>query len=158
VSLLIEIVRTVRNMRAELRIEPAKLVSEMVILAGADERRLLEEHMALLAKMTRCERWVFIPDEQAVADLKCATGLAGVVRLYLPLTQFGDLLDKEIARLRKELNALESERLRVDSQLANDAFVARAPVAVVQKLRDRSVEIVRQLEVVQQTLARWEGA
>lgn len=158
VSLLIEIVRTVRNMRAELRIEPAKLVSEMVILAGADERRLLEEHMALLAKMTRCERWVFIPDEQAVADLKCATGLAGVVRLYLPLTQFGDLLDKEIARLRKELNALESERLRVDSQLANDAFAARAPVAVVQKLRDRSVEIVRQLEVVQQTLARWEGA
>ena len=66
-----------------------------------------------------------------------------------------DVVEKEIARLTKERDALENEKTRVEGQLANEAFVAKAPAAVVDKLRTRRGEIDVALTTLRQTLEKW---
>ncbi|MDU1088082.1 MAG: hypothetical protein E7A46_08135 [Finegoldia magna] len=46
-------------------------------------------------------------------------------------------MDKEIARLTKELEKLQSELDRVDKKLANDNFVKKAPEKVINEERDK---------------------
>ncbi|HEY9721430.1 MAG TPA: class I tRNA ligase family protein, partial [Oscillatoriaceae cyanobacterium] len=154
VNLLIETVRTVRNMRAELKIEPAKKADELVLVAAAEDRAALETMAPLIARMSRSEEVRLV--DTAPAIVKAATGHVGETRVILPLEQFGDVLEKEIVRLQKETSSLESELERVRGQLANEAFVAKAPAAVVDKLRARNEEIVVQLESARQQLARWQ--
>jgi valyl-tRNA synthetase len=47
----------------------------------------------------------------------------------------------ERERLSKELSKLEKEQANGDRQLANDAFLAKAPAAVVEGLRRRNSEL-----------------
>ncbi|MNT98783.1 valyl-tRNA synthetase [compost metagenome] len=54
------------------------------------------------------------------------------------------------------MQALEAEGLRINAQLDNQGFVAKAPAAVVDKLRARQDEIVTQLATARQQLAKWQ--
>jgi valyl-tRNA synthetase len=47
----------------------------------------------------------------------------------------------ECERLTKELARFEKEVLNADRQLANEGFLAKAPVTVVEGLRRRSAEL-----------------
>jgi valyl-tRNA synthetase len=153
VALLIDVVRSVRNMRAELKIDPAKLAQELHLVATPADLPVLEAVSGLVGRLARAERVVV---HAGAPDLgKTATGLAGENQILLPLEQFGDVIEKEIQRLGKEQGALEAEQQRVAGQLGNEAFVAKAPAAVVDKLRARQDELKVQLETVRQTLEKW---
>ncbi len=154
-GLLIETVRTLRNMRAELKIEPAKLAPKVFIVATPADRAALERISGLIARMARAEE-VVVAGLDAPPDAgKAATGLAGENQVILPLEGFGDVIAKEVTRLQKELVNLEQEQGRVHGQLGNEAFVGKAPAAVVDKLRARQEEIGTQLETIRQQLAKW---
>jgi valyl-tRNA synthetase len=153
VALLIDVVRTVRNMRAELKIEPAKLAQELHVVAVPADKPVLDAVSGLVGRLARAEKVLVHASAPALG--KAATGLAGENQIFLPLEQFGDVIAKEIQRLGKEQAALEAEQQRVAGQLGNEAFVAKAPAAVVDKLRARQDELKVQLETVRQTLEKW---
>ena len=153
-GLLIEAVRTVRNMRAELKIEPAKRAEKLILVAAPGDKAVLEAVAPYIGRMTRSEQVEILGAAPAIT--KASTGLFGENQAVLPLEQFGDVLEKEIKRLDKELVSLESEKARVAGQLGNEAFVSKAPAAVVDKLRARQEEIEVQLGTVKQQLARWQ--
>ncbi|MFP5501332.1 MAG: class I tRNA ligase family protein, partial [Candidatus Sericytochromatia bacterium] len=153
-GLLIEAVRTVRNMRAELKIEPAKRAEKLILVATPGDKAVLEAVAPYIGRMTRSEQVEILGAAPTIT--KASTGLFGENQAVLPLEQFGDVLEKEIKRLDKELVSLESEKARVAGQLGNEAFVSKAPAAVVDKLRARQEEIEVQLGTVKQQLARWQ--
>ncbi|MNS30520.1 Valine--tRNA ligase [compost metagenome] len=155
-GLLIDAVRTVRNMRAELKIDPAKKADQLIVVAPAKDRAVLEAVAPLIARLSRSEKVEVYGEGQAPEIAKAATGLSGENTLILPLEQFGDVLEKELGRLGKEVQALEAEQGRIAGQLGNEAFVGKAPAAVVDKLRARQDEIVGQLATAHQQLARWQ--
>jgi valyl-tRNA synthetase len=66
--------------------------------------------------------------------------LAAGAELHLPLAGLLDL-DEELARLERERDALDAEARRAEGKLANAAFVAKAPAAVVSKTRARLAEV-----------------
>ncbi|MDB5100049.1 MAG: valine--tRNA ligase [Cyanobacteria bacterium RYN_339] len=156
VALLIDVVRTVRNVRAELKIEPAKLAPEIRVYATDLDKPSLEASASMIARLARAER-VEVASIAAIPTTfeKVATGVAGDCQIHLPLEGFGDVVEKEIQRLGKEQVALEAEQQRVAGQLSNETFVAKAPAAVVEKLRARQDELKGQLETVRQTLEKW---
>ena len=57
-------------------------------------------------------------------------------RLFIPLADMIDI-DKERARLEKELEKATQEIMRLEQKLSNDGFVTKAPPAVVQSERDK---------------------
>jgi valyl-tRNA synthetase len=154
-GLLIDTVRALRNMRAELRVEPAKVAPEVVIVPTAEDHDLLARVAPSIARLGRTERVSVAPVGSAGPAGRCATGLAGENQIFLPLAGFGDVLAREAARLGKEIAALEGEQQRVAGQLGNEAFVAKAPAAVVAKLRARQDELNGQLEALRRQLESW---
>ena len=155
-GLLIDAVRTVRNMRAELKIDPVKKADQLIVVAPSKDRAVLEAVAPLIARLSRSEKVEVFGEGEAPSIAKAATGLSGENTLILPLEQFGDVLEKELARLGKEVQALEAEGLRINAQLDNEGFVSKAPAAVVDKLRARQAELVPQLATARQQLAKWQ--
>ncbi|MEQ1858208.1 MAG: valine--tRNA ligase, partial [Longimicrobiales bacterium] len=82
--------------------------------------------------------------------------LAKGVELFMPLEGVIDL-DRERARLREEIAKLEGLHAGTTKKLANEAFVARAPVEVVQKERDRLTQFEEQASKLREKLASLEG-
>jgi len=62
--------------------------------------------------------------------------LAGPVEIYLPLAVLLDI-SKELERLAKAIAQARPEIARLQSKLANEAFVAKAKPEVVERERER---------------------
>jgi len=70
----------------------------------------------------------------------------------MPLAGLVDL-DKELARLQKEERTIDGVLKRVQKKLANEQFLAKAPPEVVEKEREKEVELERTKEAIQRRLA-----
>jgi valyl-tRNA synthetase len=55
----------------------------------------------------------------------------------------------ELARLNKEMARLQGELAKAQAQLANERFVARAPAAVVEEMKQRQADFTRTLRRLQ---------
>jgi valyl-tRNA synthetase len=152
VELLMDIVRTVRNMRAELGVPAGKKAERLVIQAAGAAAGLLEGVKELVATLTRSEQVDVVPGPVDLA--LAASGVVGDCQLWLPLAGLLDR-EKELKRLQKELEGLDKEAIRLTGQLSNEAFLAKAPDAVVAKLRSRQDELGHQRAVLEGQVKRW---
>jgi len=133
-ELIQEIVRSIRNLRAEKGVAPSKRIAA-TIAAGA-KLGLLEEQsrvLAALAGLTESE--LMISESLAEKPRDAVALVVGPVEIYLPLAGIVDLTEEK-ARLEKELKEAESHIERLEKLLAGD-FANKAPAALVQKERDK---------------------
>lgn len=79
------------------------------------------------------------------------TAVAGGVEIYLPLKDLIDV-EKETARLAKDLEGLTKEIARTKGKLANEKFVAKAPAEVVAKEREKLQSYEEKKRVVEERL------
>ena len=148
-----EIVGVIRNVRNELGVPPGKRGT--AILRVPDEeagKRLADgtDLVALLAKMEEV-RAVSGGDDPSPAGV----GLAGSVEVFLPMKGLVDL-DKERARLNKELDKLQGWIKGCRAKLGNEKFVGNAPAQVVQQQRDLLAENEDKVAKLQDRLAALE--
>jgi valyl-tRNA synthetase len=153
-ALVMDAVRAVRNMRAELGIEPAKRAERLVVQASSATAEAYRQGASYLAHLTRTERVEVTTEPQEIP--LAASGVAGDATLLLPLAGLLDIA-KEVERLRKEESKLQGERDKLAGQLSNEAFLAKAPEAVVEKLRTRQGEVAQALETIATQIARWQA-
>ena len=126
---IMETIKTVRNMRAEVGAAPSK--KSELILNFTDEslRAVFTENQSYLDKLASSDPITILP---AGAD-KPENAMAGVVNgveVFLPLKGLIDV-EKESARLTKELEKLNKEISRLAKKLGNEGFLAKAPADVV---------------------------
>ncbi len=132
-----EIVNVVRNVRNELGVPPGKRGTAMLRVAEQDKMGALKnigDLVALLAKMENVE--VVCGGED---PSPAGVGVAGTVEIFLPMKGLVDL-EKEKARLEKELGKLEGWMKGCRAKLANEKFTANAPGHVVQQQQDLLAE------------------
>jgi valyl-tRNA synthetase len=136
-NLLMDIIRAVRNIRAEVNVPLSKKVDLIVSLTGEAELAIAkrnEEFIRRFCGTSSLELGVNLPSPG-----KAMTAIVTGAELYLPLAGLIDI-EAEIARLEKELKTLNAEVERVEKKLANEGFLAKAPAKVVEeeraKLRD----------------------
>ena len=149
-ELLMDAVRAIRNLRAELNCPPGKEVT--VILRGDSEGlSLLRSHEAYLRSLARVGATEYLaggePPKGAV------TAVVHAVEVYLPL---GDLinLEEERNRLNKEVRKIEAELARVQSKLANPEFLSKAKEAVVSKERQKAAQYEEKIRALNASLRR----
>ncbi|MHB9092275.1 MAG: valine--tRNA ligase, partial [Chloroflexota bacterium] len=133
IDTLIGVIRGIRNARVEYDVEAARHV-EAIIQTGEhydllNSRRLALETLARVRPLT-IERALPAKPPQAL------TVLVGEVETYLPLAGMVDLA-QERERLRKEIEGLTQQATNLRDRLGNEAFIAKAPAAVVEKERER---------------------
>ena len=131
-DLVREVIRSVRNLRAEARIAPQQQIPRAVISVHNDKKLALirssESQITLLTKVEKIE----IIDNSAGKPQKSLASVLDDVQIYLPV---GDLLDvdKEIQRLKNDLSKIDKDIEKGMAKLANPQFVERAPEEVIQK-------------------------
>jgi len=135
IAQVMELIRAVRNARAEYDVEQGRPISA-IIVAG-DRYEMLEQQRLALERLARID-----PEKlRMVRSLedkpeKALALVIGDVEVYLPLAGMIDL-ERERARLSGQLDRLQEEMARAKHLLANGSFVAKAPAEVVQKERDK---------------------
>ena len=133
-SLIQEVVRSIRNTRAEKGVQPAKKIGAFI--AGGEKTSLLESQKSTLCPLANLEpaalKIVAHPDKQPENSVSL---VVSGVEVFLPLA---DLIDptQEKARMTKELADTQGQIERLDALLSSD-FGSKAPPQVVEKERLR---------------------
>ena len=144
-----EVVRAIRNTRAEKRVKPAVKIGA-AIAAGAQTAALrgLAAPLAALARLDPAH--LAIVEHLAERPENSVALVAGAVEIFLPLA---DLIDpaEERARLEKELAEVEGQIARLEKLLASP-FAEKAPPPVVQKERDKLAAAQTQAEKLRKQL------
>ena len=133
-ALIQELVRSIRNLRAEKSVAPSKKLAAQ--FAAGDKTQLLQEQAQTIASLASLDQSL-ISIHQSLKD-KPADSIAlvvGPVEAYLPLAGMVDLAaDKP--RLEKELKEAQSHIERLEKLLSSD-FANKAPAALVAKEREK---------------------
>ena len=129
-----EVIRTIRNMRTEQKVEPGKRI-EAVIAAG-DKTAAFNELKHAIANLAFLDESKLRIDSAVSENLPdmVSTAVSGV-ELYLKLHDSIDA-DKERARLEAELKDVNAQVERLE-KLLGSPFAEKAPAAVVDKERAR---------------------
>jgi valyl-tRNA synthetase len=133
-TIMQDIVRSIRNLRAEKNVQPAKRIAA-TINAG-DKTDLLKEQAGTIASLAGLDDSLFSIHSSLKQKPKDSIALVvGSVEIYLPQAGMVDLAGEK-ARLEKELKETESHIERLEKLLAGD-FANKAPAQVVGKEREK---------------------
>ncbi len=139
-----------RNIRGEQNIKPKQAIPLILQGGNAQDRLRLTTADVLFRRLTRVEEIVWLADgEEAPPN---AMQIVGDLKVMVPLAGLIDTAD-EISRLRKECDKLRRELTGVESKLANEKFVSKAPEAVVAKEKLRCEEIGSKLALLEIQIA-----
>ena len=127
---VMEIIRAARNLRAEMKVNASKRATLILKPAPALEKafRAAEGYFMRLAAASNVE--YLAPD--APNPEKSASAVTPGASLFIPLGELVDV-DKEIARLNKDLLNAQGEVSRSEGKLSNQGFVAKAPAALIEQ-------------------------
>ncbi|MGO1074230.1 valine--tRNA ligase [Inquilinus sp. CA228] len=150
---VIRLISAVRTIRSEMNVPPAAELTATLRDASAETRRRLDTHGALIRRLARLAA---IEPSEAVPEKGAAQAVIDEATLVLPLAGIIDL-DKERARLTKEIEKNASEVEKIDRKLGNAQFLEKAPDDVVEEQRERRAEAQAAIEKLRQALARVSG-
>jgi valyl-tRNA synthetase len=127
---LMEVVRAIRNLRAEKGIKPAQRLS--ATLAAGEHRAMVEANAYALAGLALLDSSrLKVVEDVAVRPEGHVALVAGPIEVHLPLSEMTDPAE-ERARLSKDLHEAQAQIKRLESLLASD-FKDRAPGEVVER-------------------------
>ncbi|MBL3728763.1 valine--tRNA ligase [Lysinibacillus sp. HST-98] len=133
-KLLMDIIRSVRNIRAEVNTPMSKKVPLFISAKDAATAAVLEENQAYLEKF--CNPDTLTIGEGLEAPGQSMTAVVTGAQVFLPLVGLINL-EEEIARLEKELEKWAKEVKLVTGKLSNEKFVSKAPEALVNAEREK---------------------
>lgn len=151
-SVIMDLVRTIRNLRSERGVEPARQIAAIIIGGELTDLLISSQHaIAILAKLD--PEQLQIHPSMTSAPPESVPLVVGPIEAYLPLAGMVDLT-AEKTRLTKELDEVNQQIKRIKGLLAGP-FSDRAPEDVVQKerkklasLQESANKIMGQLEAL----------
>ena len=158
VGAIIELVRAIRNARAEAKVEPRTWLPVGVALPTGlgSSFEALRPAVERLARARPLERYLTREALHGATD--STAGLAVVVGEIEAVVSLAAAAaatqDADRARLERELAEAEGFLAAARARLANDAFISKAAAAVVEGARAREAELADQVERLRDRLGR----
>jgi valyl-tRNA synthetase len=134
-AILQDLIVSVRNLRAELKVEP-RLNVPIQVHTQDGVRQIFEENRAAVERLANVEEMAFVGQSLAKEAGARSTARFDVRVLYekkIDVAAERERLDKELARIEKQIESAER-------QLGNEQFLAKAPPKVVEGLRKQLAE------------------
>jgi valyl-tRNA synthetase len=149
VAKLKTLVDACRNLRGEMNVSPATRMP-MYVLGDTAFMQSVAPVLQSLAKLSEVK--VFETEAEWVAAAQAApVAVVGEARLCLFMEV--DVAAEKI-RLTKEATRLEGEITKANAKLGNEAFVAKAPPAVIEQEKKRVSDFGATLDKIRQQLQR----
>ena len=149
-GLVLDVIRAIRNMRAERGVEPALFV-EAYVIAAPPSRTAAEAGRAFIEALARARPLHVVDGADAAPREDTVAVILQGAEVVLPLAGLLDI-EAERARLRGQAAQAEAEVQRLEVKLANEQFRSRAPQEVVAKEEGKLVAARARLEGLQARL------
>jgi len=133
-TLVQDIVRAIRNLRAEKKVAPGKKIPAWI--AAGNKVDILKAQQKTIQTLAHLDANAFqLEKVLSEKPQEAATLVVAGVEIYLPLAGMVDTTAERI-RLEKELEEVQQQISRLE-QLLSSPFAQKAPPAVVEKERDK---------------------
>ncbi len=142
-----------RNLRGEMNVSPAQKLPLYAVASSAADTALLRQMAPVLQALAKLNEVKVFDDAAEWQNAAQAAPVAMVGEARLCLHMEIDVA-AEKARLSKEVARLEGEIAKTEGKLSNEAFVARAPAAVIEQERKRAADFVSTLARINDQLKR----
>jgi valyl-tRNA synthetase len=137
-AILQDLIVSIRNLRAELKVEPKVKVPIEVFAHEPSIRTMIEHNRGAVERLANVEKIAFV--ESSLAKLPGARSTARF-DVHVVYERKIDVA-AECERLKKDLDRYERGLASGQKQLGNPQFVAKAPTNVVENLRKQQQEFV----------------
>ena len=158
VGTMLDLVRGIRNVRAEARVEPARWLP-VDIAVPETLGATFEGIRPAIERLARARPLVRVLTREALsdADPNHLAVIAGEAEALVRFTAAGQAASPESgaldrARLERELAEAEGWLAAAQGRLSSETFVARAPAAVVANARTREAELTDQVARLRERL------
>ncbi len=133
-GMIMDIVRAIRNLRAEKQVKPGKKISATFV--ASTQTKLLEEQTYIIAALSHLDSEQLTFNKTMEEKPEGYVGLVvGSVEIYMPLSELVDPAEEK-ARLQKDLSDTKEQIERLEKLLAS-SFSKKAPPNVVDKEREK---------------------
>ena len=137
-AILQDLIVNVRNVRAELKVEPKVKVPIEVFANEPAIRAMIEQNRGAVERLANVEKITFVDGSLAKQAGTRSTARFDVHVVYERKINVA----AERERLTKELEKIEREYANNQRQLGSEQFLAKAPEKIVQGLRRREQELI----------------
>ena len=145
-KLLMDIIRAVRNIRAEVNTPMSRKIKLMLKAKDEIVQAVLEKNKSYIERFCNPEELHIATDLKTTE--KSMTAVVTGVELFLPLAGLINI-EEEIERLEKEWDKWNKEVDRVQKKLANERFVSNAPQNVVDEEREKEKDYLEKRATVE---------
>ncbi len=148
-ELIMDTVKAVRSRRAEMNVPPSKRPR---LIISSDRPEVFEAGRTYLSKLAYAGEVDIVSEAPADTDGMVSV-VTGSAKMFMPMAELVDL-EKERARIEKELEKARAQLEAQNKKLANEAFVSRAPEAVVNAERERAEKAKALIANLEESLAK----
>jgi valyl-tRNA synthetase len=141
-AILQDLIVSVRNLRAELKVETKVKVPLELFTSEPAIRSMIEQNRGAVERLGNVEKITFVEISPANKGAARSTARFDVHVIYERKIDVA----AECERLKKDLEKMEKEFANNQRQLGNQQFLAKAPASVVEGLRNRAAELTVLLE------------
>ena len=127
---IMEIVRTIRNMRAEMNVAPGRRAS-LILKPHDGWKEALSTAEGYFTRLAFASSLTIL-DPSSPNPEKSASAVTEACDLFMPLGELVDV-EKELKRLEKDRKSLEGEIARASGKLSNPGFLSKAPANLVEQ-------------------------
>ena len=145
----LEVVREIRNTRGDYKVDPGKRIR--AIVRSTDAAKSLAQNAHILKRLCNVEELSLIAPDAPDPENSAAIVVSDIA-LYLPLEGMVDIA-AECGRLSDEREKLQQQLHKTKTMLGNENFVGRARADVVQRERDRLVELQTAYTQIEERIA-----
>ncbi|MGB7823319.1 MAG: hypothetical protein WBL22_14080 [Candidatus Sulfotelmatobacter sp.] len=152
-AILQDLIVNVRNVRAELKVEPKVKVPIEIFAHEPAVRAMIEQNRGAVERLANVQKITFVDSSLAKQAGARSTARFDVHIIYERKIDVA----AERERLNKERDKIEKEFANNQRQLSNEQFLAKAPTNVVEGLRRREQELVSLRDKVKRQLDELAG-
>ena len=147
-----------RTLRSEMNVPASTRLPMYALPANAIEAAFMRDAAPVLKSLAKLTEVRVFDDEPSYGAAITSNGVGSAPAAYVGSTMISLFMEVDVAaeklRIGKEVTRLEGEIARVNGKLSNEAFVAKAPPAVIELERKRVADNTATLLKLQDQLTR----
>ncbi|MCR4576362.1 MAG: valine--tRNA ligase, partial [Clostridiales bacterium] len=146
---IMDVIRAARNLRAEMKVAASKKAT-LIIRASDEMEKAFKQSEGYLYRLASASDVKYLTKDDANPEAS-VSAMAGGSTLFIPMGELVDI-EKELARLGKELEATKAEIGRGEGKLNNPGFVAKAPAQLVEAEKQKIAKNQALMQTIMQRI------
>ncbi|WP_321328150.1 valine--tRNA ligase [uncultured Ilyobacter sp.] len=143
------VISSVRNIRAEIGISPAKPVNMIVRTSDELELKALQDNRGFLVNLAKLE--TLEVGENLEKPKQAGFRVAKNSELYVPLTGLLDS-EAEIKKINAQMEKIQKDLDKITGKLSNEKFTSKAPAHIIEREKRIQKEYQDKIDKLQENL------